>query len=78
MNVVRSFYQTFTVFPYYMWMDMYVHPVTTRKVRLAMTLGSVALCSLIYYSTDNPLLAMSLTFLFPEFLLRLILALAVH
>jgi hypothetical protein len=78
MNVVRSFYQTFSVFPYYMWMDMYVSPVTTRKVRLAMTLGSVALCSLIYYSTDNPLLAMSLTFLFPEFLLRLILALAVH
>ena len=78
MNVVRSFHQTFNVFPYYMWMDMYVSPVTTRKVRLAMTLGSVGLCSLIYYSTGNPLFAMCLTFLLPEVFLRLILAIAVH
>jgi len=61
-----------------MTIDMYTNPVTTRKVRLAMTLGSVALCSLIYYTTDNPLLAMILTFLLPEFFLRLGLALAVH
>jgi len=78
MNVVRSFYQTFHVFPFYMTIDMYVNPVTTRKVRAVMTLGSVALCSLIYYSTDNPLLAMILTFLLPEFFLRLVLALVVH
>lgn len=78
MNVVRSFYQTFRVFPSYMMIDMYVSPATTRKVRLAMTLGSVALCSILYYTTDNPLLAMILTFLLPEFFLRLGLALSVH
>lgn len=77
MNVVRSFYDTFRVFPSVMVMDMYVSPATTPKVRAFMTATCVAVCATVYYTTDNPLLAMMLAFLLPEFLIRLLLALAV-
>ncbi len=78
MNVVRSFYDTFRVFPSVMVIDMYVSPATTPKVRAFMTAACVTVCAGIYYTTDNPLLAMMLAFLLPEFLLRFLLAVIVH
>jgi len=77
MNVVRSFCDTFRVFPAAMTMEMFMSPVTTPKVRTVMTVGLFTVCSVVYYTTDNPLLAMALAFLLPELLLRLVVALCV-
>jgi hypothetical protein len=77
MNVVRSFCDTFRVFPSVMVMDMFVSTATTPKVRVFMTATCVTICACIYYTSNNPLLAMLLAFLLPEFLIRFLLALAV-
>ena len=74
MNVVRSFYHTFHIFPIVLSMDMFFHPVTTPKVRFWMTSTVVGTCLTVNYLTDNPLLAMVLAFLMPEFLIRAFLA----
>ena len=71
MNAIRSFYDTFRVFPYMMTIEI----LSDRRQTAAAALFCATCGSALYAATDSPVLSVFVVLFLPEFLFRVALVL---
>jgi hypothetical protein len=71
MNAIRSFYDTFRVFPYMMTIEI----LSDRRQTAATALFCATCGSALYAATDSPVISVFVVLFLPEFLFRVALVL---